>query len=61
MESMFSDAKNVNKGKDFVGRAHNARQIRAEEKKRAQSAVKIQVLSCQINSCCLSSFILLSF
>lgn len=40
---MFSDVKDVNKNKDFVGRAQNARQIRAEEKKREQAAVKIQV------------------
>ena len=40
---MFSDVKNVNKNKDFVGRAQNARQVRAEERKREQAAVKIQV------------------
>ena len=40
---MFSGGSNVNKNKEFVGRAQNARQIRAEERKREQAAVKIQV------------------
>ena len=40
---MFSGVNNVNKSKEFVGRAQNARQIRAEERKREQAAVKIQV------------------
>lgn len=46
---MFSDVKNVNKGKDFVGKAQNARQIRAEEKQRDLAAIKIQVLTPSLN------------
>jgi len=39
---MFSGVNNVNKSKEFVGRAQNARQVRAEERRREQAAVKIQ-------------------
>eukprot|EP00795_Rhopilema_esculentum_P015545 gene15545-6809_t len=41
---MFSNVKDVNKKQDFLGKTQNARQSRAEEKKREQGAIKIQAI-----------------
>ena len=40
---MFSGYKDVDKKKDFVGKTQDARNQRAEEKRREHAIVKIQV------------------